>query len=61
MKNVKDELIQIRVSQLEKSVIKDKAELLGLSVTDYIKECCIFSNATAELMKKLHAAIDEIK
>lgn len=51
----KDELIQIRVSELEKSVIKDKAELLELSVTDYIKYCCIFCNASQEFVSKLFA------
>ena len=53
MKTIKTEVLQIRLSELEKSVIKDKAELLGLSVTDYIKFCCIFSNATAEFMKRM--------
>jgi len=53
MENRKSELIQIRVSELEKKVIKDKAELLGLSITDYVKYCCIFCNASQEFVSKL--------
>lgn len=54
----KTKVIQIRLTELEKSVIKDKAELLGLSLTDYIKECCIFNNATLIFMQQLHKTID---
>lgn len=57
MKSIKKEVLQIRVSELEKSVIKDKADLLGLSITEYVKFCCIFSNATAEFMKDMFANI----
>lgn len=53
--------IQIRVSELEKSIIKDKADLLELSVTDYIKECCIFNNATDIFMNKLHGKTNKRK
>lgn len=49
----KDELIQIRCSELEKKIIKDKAELLGLSVTDYIINCCCFNAAVGEFINKM--------
>ena len=55
----KSEILQIRLTELEKTVIKDKAELLGLSLTDYIKECCIFNNTTAEFIKKLHEVTND--
>lgn len=51
----KDRYIHIRVSELEEKAIKDKAELLDLTLTDYVKECCIFSNATTMFIEKLHA------
>lgn len=54
MKNTKNEVLQIRLTELEKSVIKDKADILGMTVTDYVKECCIFSNATQIFINKLH-------
>ncbi|KYH30049.1 hypothetical protein CLTEP_26900 [Clostridium tepidiprofundi DSM 19306] len=50
MENKKSEVIQIRVSKLEKQVIKDKASLLGISVTDYIINCCVFSSVSGELV-----------
>lgn len=53
MKNSKTEVLQIRLTELEKRVIKDKSKLLGLSITDYVKMCCIFSNTTAEFIKRL--------
>lgn len=51
--NKKVKVLQIRLSELEKSVIKEKADLLGYTLTDYIKYCCIFSNTTEAFMKKL--------
>lgn len=54
MGEIKNELLQVRLSELEKTVIKDKADLLGLSVADYVRECCIFSNITNEFIRKLH-------
>ena len=50
----KTEVLQIRLTEKEKQVIKDKADLLQITVTDYVKQCCIFSNATREFMEKLH-------
>lgn len=61
MQNKKNELIQIRVSELEKSVIKDKAEFLGLSVTDYVKYCCIFCNASQEFVNKMFFHNEKVK
>lgn len=58
MKDTKSELLQVRLTALEKSVIKDKAELLGISIADYVRECCIFNNATAMFMQKLHGKQD---
>lgn len=54
MKNTKSEVLQIRLTKLEKKVIKDKADILDMTITDYVKECCIFSNATQIFMIKLH-------
>lgn len=56
-KDKKGKYIHIRVSDLEKKTIKDKADLLDLTETDYVKECCIFSNATAMFMEKLHGSV----
>jgi len=53
MKISKTEVLQIRLTELEKNVIISKAELLGLSISDYVRECCIFSNTTAEFIKRL--------
>ena len=53
MENKKSEVIQIRVSKLEKQVIKDKASLLGISVTDYIINCCVFSSVSDKFMENL--------
>lgn len=52
---MKNEQLHIRLSELEKQVIKDKAELFGLSLTEYIKYCCLFSSITGEFMEKLCA------
>ena len=52
MKNSKSEVLQIRLSELEKKVIKEKAELLGMTMTDYIIKCCVFSNATDMFIEK---------
>lgn len=54
MKNIKNEVLQIRLTELEKSIIKDKADILGITVTDYVKECCIFNNVTQMFIAKLH-------
>lgn len=54
MKNTKSEVLQIRLTELEKSIIKDKADILGITITDYVKECCIFSNITQMFIAKLH-------
>ncbi|GEM_PF-784118 len=53
MKNSKSEVLQIRLTKLEKKVIKEKAELLDMTVTDYVIKCCVFSNATEMFIKKL--------
>lgn len=52
MEEKKDKVIQIRLSELEKKVIKDKASILGYTVADYIRYCCIFSNTSEAFMKK---------
>lgn len=52
--NKKTDLIQIRLTKLEKDTIKQKAELLDMTITNYIKECCIFSSSTEIFMNKLH-------
>ncbi|MEG1285337.1 MAG: hypothetical protein RSD22_06355 [Romboutsia sp.] len=52
MKSSKSEVLQIRLTALEKKVIREKAELLGMTVTDYIIKCCVFSNATEMFMEK---------
>ena len=54
MKNIKSEVLQIRLTELEKKVIKDKADILGMTITDYVKECCIFSNVTQMFIAKLN-------
>lgn len=59
MSETKNELLQVRLTELEKTVIKDKAEILGLSVADYVRECCIFSNVTAQFMMKMHLTVRE--
>lgn len=56
MKNTKSEVLQIRLTELEKRVIKDKADILGMTITDYVKECCIFSNVTQMFITKLHTS-----
>ncbi len=52
MKSSKSEVLQIRLTDLEKKVIKEKAELLDMTVTDYIIKCCVFSNTTEMFMEK---------
>jgi hypothetical protein len=52
--NKKNTVLQIRLTELEKNIIKNKASLLNLSVTDYIKQCCIFNNTTKMFMDDLH-------
>lgn len=52
--NTKTKHIHIELTELEKNTIKEKAELLDMTLADYIKECCIFSNATKMFMDKLH-------
>lgn len=60
MKNTKSEVLQIRLTELEKRVIKDKADILGMTITDYVKECCIFSNVTQMFITKLHSKLNHI-
>jgi len=50
MKNSK--VLQVRLTELEKKVIKEKVELLDMTVTDYVIKCCVFSNATEMFMEK---------
>ena len=52
MRNSKSEVLQIRLSELEKKVIKEKAALLDMTMTDYIIKCCVFSNATDMFIEK---------
>lgn len=54
MKETKSELLQIRLTELEKKVIKDKADILGITVSDYVKECCIFSNISEMFINQFH-------
>lgn len=54
MKDLKNKVLHIRLSELEEKVIKDKADLLGLTLTEYVKECCIFNFAISEYIRKLH-------
>lgn len=60
MKNTKSEVLQIRLTELEKRVIKDKADILGMTITAYVKECCVFNNATQMFIAKLHSKLELI-
>lgn len=55
MKNTKNEVLQIRLTELEKSVLKDKDDTLDITVTGYVKACCIFNNVTQMFIIKLHS------
>lgn len=54
MKNKKNEVLQIRLTDQEKQLIKNKADILDITVTEYVKQCCLFSNITEMFISKLY-------
>ena len=54
MKNIKTETLQIRVTEIEKNIIKNKADILDMSITDYVIRYCIFNNITKMFVEELH-------
>lgn len=53
MENSRDQVLQIRLSKMEKEVIIAKAELLNLTVSDYMRQCCIFNVITDKFSENL--------
>lgn len=39
----KDTYVRIRLTEVEKDMLKKKAEVLRMSMSDYIKYCCLIN------------------
>lgn len=40
---MKDTYAKVRLTQIEKELLQEKATALGMSVSDYIKYCCLIN------------------
>jgi hypothetical protein len=39
----KTEVVRVRLTEQEKKVLLDKANILNMSISDYIKYCCLIN------------------
>ena len=46
--NMKDNSVKVRLTSLEKDKLKKNADRLNMSMSDYIKYCCLISNTYLE-------------
>lgn len=40
---MKDTYVKVRLTEIEKDMLKKKSEALGMSMSDYIKYCCLIN------------------
>lgn len=45
---MKDNSVKVRLTSLEKDKLKKNADRLNMSMSDYIKYCCLISNTYLE-------------
>ena len=48
---MKDTTLNIRLNSIEKRLLKERAETLNMSVTDYVKYCCLYSEDSMGILK----------
>lgn len=48
---MKDTTLNIRLNSIEKKLLKERAETLNMSVTDYVKYCCLYSEDSMGILK----------
>lgn len=48
---MKDATLNIRLNSIEKKLLKERAETLNMSVTDYVKYCCLYSEDSTDILK----------
>lgn len=50
---MKDTTLTIRLNSIEKQLLKWRADILNMSITDYIKYCCLYSEDIDGVLKDL--------
>lgn len=45
---MKDNSVKVRLTSLEKDKLKKNADRLNMSMSDYIKYCCLINNTYSE-------------
>ena len=48
---MKTNYVRVRLTQQEKEILKEKAEALKMSMSDYIKYCCLINTPPAAKVK----------
>lgn len=62
---MKTEVVRVRLTEMEKEKLIDHAEGLNMSISDYIKYCCLVEppnkpkpKAPRAFLKKVHEAVE---
>lgn len=50
---MKDTSINMRVSYVEKKLLKQRAEMLGMGLTEYLLHCGLYSEDTTGILKNI--------
>lgn len=60
MKPTKTKNIRIMLTDIERKMIEDYAENMGLSLSDYVRTCCILKPPTkAKIKKKIKREVSD--
>lgn len=49
---MKTDSIKVRLTEQEKQLLKEKADELNMSISDYVKYCCLINPPTQKKPKK---------
>lgn len=53
---LKTEVVRVRLTEQEKVLLQERAEKLNMSMSDYIKYCCLINPPIKEARKRLNKA-----
>jgi uncharacterized protein (DUF1778 family) len=49
---MKDNYLRVRLTTAEKDLIKEKANMYGMSISDYVKYCCLINPPKLKIRDK---------
>ena len=49
---MKSELVKVRLNELEKKIFLEKAVALNMTISDYIKYCCLINPPQSDIFER---------